>query len=73
MAFIKQRNKSEANSFSDIGKQEQIPVTVIVKLNIFFIIPNHWQEFQFFLYGINIYYIYIIVAAVSNFQIIINI
>jgi hypothetical protein len=34
MAFTKQRNKIEANSFSDIGKPEQILITVMSKIKI---------------------------------------
>ncbi|MDQ1003455.1 hypothetical protein QFZ28_003855 [Neobacillus niacini] len=31
MAFIKQRNKTETYSFSDIGKPEQILITLLMK------------------------------------------
>ena len=34
MAFIKQRNQTETNSFSDIGEQEKILITVINKIKI---------------------------------------
>jgi hypothetical protein len=40
MAFVKQRNQTETNSFSDIGKPEQILIRVLSKIKIVHSFPR---------------------------------